>query len=50
MNTTLVELSKFLSLVLRHKPDVLGLVLDPQGWIPVADLLALTCSPRLVRQ
>ncbi|MFJ3055859.1 RNA 2'-phosphotransferase [Herbaspirillum sp. NPDC087042] len=40
MNTTLVELSKFLSLVLRHKPDVLGLVLDPQGWIPVADLLA----------
>ena len=31
--------SKFLSLVLRHKPEVLSLQLDPQGWISVDTLL-----------
>lgn len=34
-----VQLSKFLSLVLRHKPEAIGLVLDSSGWVPVADLL-----------
>lgn len=33
------RLSKFLSLVLRHRPDKLGLALDAQGWTHVADLL-----------
>lgn len=32
--------SKFLSLHLRHKPQRLGLDLEPGGWVPVADLLA----------
>ncbi|WP_439816250.1 RNA 2'-phosphotransferase [Zavarzinia sp. CC-PAN008] len=32
-------LSKFLSLVLRHKPEEIGLVLDAQGWASVDDLL-----------
>jgi len=27
-----LQLSKFLSFVLRHKPDAIGLTLDPQGW------------------
>ena len=27
-----VQLSKFLSLVLRHQPDTIGLALDAQGW------------------
>jgi putative RNA 2'-phosphotransferase len=31
--------SKFLSLVLRHQPEVLGLTLDPGGWIGVEVLL-----------
>lgn len=31
--------SKFLSLVLRHEPDKIGLVLDAQGWADVDDLL-----------
>lgn len=31
--------SKFLSLVLRHRPEAAGLVLDAQGWVSVADLL-----------
>ncbi|GAA3344141.1 RNA 2'-phosphotransferase [Amorphoplanes nipponensis] len=34
-----VRLSKRLSLVLRHRPETAGLTLDPQGWVPVADLL-----------
>jgi len=29
--------SKFLSLVLRHKPEEIGIVLDEAGWIHVAD-------------
>lgn len=35
----LVKLSKFLSLVLRHKPETIGLKIDPQGWASVAELL-----------
>lgn len=31
--------SKFLSLVLRHEPEVIGLQLDAQGWAEVDELL-----------
>lgn len=31
--------SKFLSLVLRHKPEVAGISLDAQGWVPINTLL-----------
>ncbi len=31
---------KFLALVLRHKPGVVGLELDPEGWIEVEPLIA----------
>ena len=34
-----VKLSKFLSLVLRHKPDSIGLALDPQGWVGIDELI-----------
>lgn len=34
------RLSKLLSLVLRHEPERLGLVLDPAGWVEVEALLA----------
>jgi len=37
------KLSKFLSLILRHKPDAVGLSLDAQGWAPIAELIA-KCS------
>ena len=40
MESQLVRLSKFLSLVLRHNPSMIGLVLDPQGWADVDVLLA----------
>jgi putative RNA 2'-phosphotransferase len=35
----LVRISKFLSLVLRHKPEHIGLTLDAQGWAGVEDLI-----------
>lgn len=35
-----VQLSKFLSFVLRHKPDSIGISLDLQGWVSVDDLIA----------
>lgn len=33
------HLSKFLSLILRHKPESVGLTLDPNGWVNVDKLL-----------
>lgn len=33
------QLSKFLSLVLRHKPETIGLMLDENGWADVSELL-----------
>lgn len=37
----LVRTSKFLSLVLRHKPAEIGLTLDPNGWADVDELIRL---------
>jgi putative RNA 2'-phosphotransferase len=34
------KISKFLSYVLRHRPDEIGLVLDSAGWIAIDRLLA----------
>lgn len=39
MKDPLVRTSKFLSLILRHKPEEAGLTLDESGWCTVADLL-----------
>ena len=39
MRKSLVTTSKFLSLVLRHKPETIGLTLDKHGWIEVEALL-----------
>jgi putative RNA 2'-phosphotransferase len=35
-----LQLSKFLSFVLRHRPDSIGISLDSQGWVLVDDLIA----------
>ena len=32
-------ISKFLSLILRHQPDVAGVILDENGWVDVDELL-----------
>ena len=39
MKDRIVRASKFLSYVLRHNPDALGLSLDPGGWADVDTLL-----------
>lgn len=39
MNRQLVQLSKYLSYVLRHHPESVGLELEEGGWIPVVELL-----------
>lgn len=31
--------SKFLSLILRHQPELIGIKLDPNGWVSVSELL-----------
>ena len=36
----LVQTSKFLSFVLRHRPEEIGLLLDDSGWADVEELIA----------
>jgi putative RNA 2'-phosphotransferase len=42
MNNT--SASKFLSLILRHKPEEIGLTLDPNGWAAIDELIALAST------
>lgn len=35
----LTHISKFLSLVLRHQPETIGIQLDEQGWASIEELL-----------
>ena len=44
MNARLVSTSKFLSLVLRHQPEAIGLSLDAHGWASVEWLLRLSAA------
>jgi putative RNA 2'-phosphotransferase len=39
MKRDVIRLSKFLSLVLRHRPEHIGLVLDENGWANVGELI-----------
>lgn len=43
--TRLTTLGKFIALVLRHQPDVIGAKLDINGWLSVPVLLANTKQP-----
>ena len=40
MPTNLTHLSKFLSLILRHKPEQIGLTLDENGWASVQEFIS----------
>ncbi len=42
MANELVKMSKFLSLVLRHKPEEIGLALDANGWAEIEELIRLS--------
>ena len=51
----LTQVSKFLSFVLRHKPEAINLTLDDQGWALVTELIEqanpqITLTPGLIRQ
>lgn len=37
---SLKDTSKFLSLILRHKPETIGICLDEHGWANVNELIA----------
>lgn len=34
-----IRVSKFLSLVLRHRPEIIGMNLDRDGWLPIDELI-----------
>jgi len=38
MRKELVNKSRFLSLILRHKPEKIGLKMDENGWLKVSDI------------
>jgi putative RNA 2'-phosphotransferase len=40
MDKQLTSISKFLSLILRHQPEAIGLRLDPHGWARIDELMA----------
>lgn len=40
MGKRIVETSKFLSFVLRHQPQAIGIALDREGWTDIAALIA----------
>ena len=40
MQNNFRQLSKYLSFILRHHPEHIGLHLDPQGWASVEELLS----------
>ena len=39
-DNSLRNISKYISLILRHKPEVIGITLDPHGWADVSELIA----------
>ena len=56
---SLKETSKYISLILRHKPETIGITLDEHGWANVDELIAgisgtqarkTGCIPGLVRK
>lgn len=53
MNNDLKKISKYLSFILRHRPDKIGLQLDSQGWASVEELISNTrgfdLTPELLR-
>lgn len=44
MSNEITKASKFLSLLLRHKPETIGLKLDAQGWANIEELIVLSAQ------
>jgi putative RNA 2'-phosphotransferase len=39
MNKRLTKISKYLTFVLRHEPQSIGMKLDPDGWLDIDELI-----------
>lgn len=39
MNKGLKEISKFISLILRHKPEIINVDMDNNGWINIDKMI-----------
>lgn len=46
MNKTVTEKSKYISYVLRHGAKEVGISIDSQGWVLVADLMAVAARDK----
>jgi putative RNA 2'-phosphotransferase len=46
MRDRIVETSKFLSYVLRHRPDAIGIEIDSEGWTGIDALIAAAAPGR----
>ena len=44
------KISKFLSLILRHKPETINLKLDENGWADVDELIAKSKNIKLTKE
>ena len=47
---TIKKISKFLSLILRHKPESIHLKLDSNGWADIDELMAKSRNIKLTRK
>ena len=47
-NKNLTRKSKYLSQLLRHNPDKLGLHMDQAGWVPVSELMSAFTLSELI--
>ncbi|AJQ96013.1 RNA 2'-phosphotransferase [Gynuella sunshinyii] len=50
MKESLTQVSKYLSFLLRHKPDEIGLTLDECGWASIDELIEKSVSVKLTRE
>jgi len=49
MENNLVGISKYLSFLLRHRPEAIKLELDTKGWAPIDEIIDKTTKFRLTR-
>lgn len=45
---SLIEMSKFVAFILRHKPEAIGITLDEHGWANVSELISGICKTRYI--
>lgn len=49
-NAKITKVSKYLSFLLRHQPEAIGLTLDANGWAAVDELIRKATSHQLTRE